>query len=114
MDQIERLVLRQLPLLRSQLAVDVSDREAYVDLVVLNAYGGTGQTEIWIDDLEVACQASTGISTDRLPGEATSDATVAAMEKEATSERASASPRSQSDRFRWRTPATGARDRLQR
>ena len=44
-DQPALLVSRQVPLLRSQLETDISDREAYVDLVVLNAYGGTGQTD---------------------------------------------------------------------
>jgi hypothetical protein len=69
LDQVDLLVSRQLPLLRSQLAADVSDREAYIDLVVLNGYGGTGQSEIWIDDLEVACAGSTDISPVRTPGE---------------------------------------------
>ncbi|MHB8862790.1 MAG: hypothetical protein ACYC6N_10315 [Pirellulaceae bacterium] len=67
-DQPALLVARQTPLLRSQRAIEISDREAYIDMVVLNAYGGTGQTDLWIDDLEVSGQVSTGISTERPPG----------------------------------------------
>ena len=32
----------------------VDGREAYVERVVLNVYGGPGVTNVWIDDLEVA------------------------------------------------------------
>jgi len=44
---------RQVRVLRSQFGPDVDHREAYVDMVVLNAYGGLGETNVWIDDLEV-------------------------------------------------------------
>lgn len=47
--QLERLVR----VLRSQFGPDVDAREAYVDMVVLNAYGGLGTTNVWLDDLEV-------------------------------------------------------------
>ena len=50
---------QQLPKLRAQFGSAVSDREAYIDLLVLNAYGGPGQTTLWIDDLEVTGIAST-------------------------------------------------------
>ena len=50
------LLQRQIPLLRSQFGSDVSPREAYLDLLVLNAYGGEGATELWLDDLEVRGQ----------------------------------------------------------
>lgn len=69
LDQVDLLVSRQLPLLRSQLAGEVSDREAYIDLVVLNGYGGTGPSEIWLDDLEVTCAGSADVSPARTPGE---------------------------------------------
>ena len=42
-----------LPSLRSQFGAEVTDREAYVDLVVLNAYGGPGLTNVFFDDLVV-------------------------------------------------------------
>ena len=37
-----------------QFGPQVDDREAYVDAVLLNVYGGPGVTNVWIDDLEVA------------------------------------------------------------
>ena len=37
-----------------QLGPQVDDREAYLDAVLLNVYGGPGATNVWIDDLEVA------------------------------------------------------------
>jgi len=64
-DQPALLVSRQIPMLRSRLGPNVSEREAYVDLVVLNAYGGPGQTDLWLDNLELVGQVSTDISTDR-------------------------------------------------
>ena len=64
-----KLLQQMVPLLRSQYGSDVSPREAYVDLLVLNAYGGTGETEVWLDDLEVTGQVSTGISTDQAPAQ---------------------------------------------
>lgn len=48
---VERLVLRQVQLLRTQFEVD--DRESYLDLVVLNVYSGPGAISVWIDDLEI-------------------------------------------------------------
>ncbi|MBM4094077.1 MAG: hypothetical protein FJ276_32415, partial [Planctomycetes bacterium] len=55
---------RQLPLLRSQFGSQVDAREAYVDLLVLNAHGGVGVTEFWIDDLNIVGLVSTGSSPD--------------------------------------------------
>jgi hypothetical protein len=43
----------QIRILRSQLAMNVDGREAYVSRVLLNVYGGPGATNVWIDDLEV-------------------------------------------------------------
>ena len=37
-----------------QLGPQVDDREAYLDAVLLNVYGGPGTTNVWIDDLDVA------------------------------------------------------------
>jgi len=47
--------------LHSQLGPNVDGREAYVDTVLLNIYGGPGVTNVWIDDLDVA--GYVGIST---------------------------------------------------
>ena len=40
--------------MRLQLGPQVDDREAYLDAVLLNVYGGSGTSNVWIDDLEVA------------------------------------------------------------
>jgi hypothetical protein len=48
-----RMVARGLRVLRSQLAVNVDGREAYISRVLLNIYGGPGVTNVWTDDLEV-------------------------------------------------------------
>ena len=48
----ELLLERQVRVLRSQYGPSVTDREAYVDMVVLNAYGGVGTSNIWLDALE--------------------------------------------------------------
>ncbi|MFO7904441.1 MAG: hypothetical protein ACQESR_07435 [Planctomycetota bacterium] len=47
---------RQIPILRSQFGSDVTSREAYLDMLVLNAYGGAGDTQLWLDDLEITGQ----------------------------------------------------------
>ena len=49
---LPRLLTRQLHLLRVQYGPRVDDREAYLDAVLLNVYGGPGVTNIWIDDLQ--------------------------------------------------------------
>ena len=59
---IPRLLARQLWALRSQLGPKIDGREAYVERVLLNVYGGPGVTNVWIDDLEVAGFASAGSS----------------------------------------------------
>ncbi|MGA2061884.1 MAG: hypothetical protein ABSG67_15470 [Thermoguttaceae bacterium] len=49
-----RLLARQIRFLRSQTSTNVDGREAYIDAVLLNVYGGPGVTNVWIDDLDVA------------------------------------------------------------
>jgi hypothetical protein len=51
---IPRQLTRQLHALRMELGPQVDGREAYVDAVLLNVYGGPGVTNVWIDDLDVA------------------------------------------------------------
>jgi hypothetical protein len=63
---------RQVPVLRSQFGPQVDAREAYVDLVLLNVYGGPGATRVWVDDLEsggvvAAAGAMTMIATNAAP-----------------------------------------------
>lgn len=49
----DQILQRQVRALRSQFGSDIDAREAYVDLIVLNAYGGVGDTRLWIDELEI-------------------------------------------------------------
>lgn len=53
-EKLPQLVERQARLLRLELGRDVDTREAFVDRLVLNVYGGIGATSVWIDDLEIA------------------------------------------------------------
>jgi hypothetical protein len=48
------LLERQVRTLRAQIGPQVDPRDAYVDMVVLNAYGGAGTTNLWIDDLRLS------------------------------------------------------------
>jgi hypothetical protein len=48
-----RLLEGEVRVLRSQIGSEIDPREAYVDLLILNVYGGAGVTNVWIDDLEV-------------------------------------------------------------
>ena len=53
LDDLPNQLTRYSHALRSELKHDADPREAYVDRILLNAYGGQGQTNVWIDDLEV-------------------------------------------------------------
>ncbi|HEY4310113.1 MAG TPA: hypothetical protein VGN12_11735 [Pirellulales bacterium] len=53
-DDVPNLVAAQARVLRAEMKRDVDTREAFVDRLVLNLYTGSGQTLLWIDDLEVA------------------------------------------------------------
>jgi hypothetical protein len=50
---LKKLLARQTVVLRKQFGPHVDPGEAYIDLLVLNAYGGPGEANLWIDDLEV-------------------------------------------------------------
>lgn len=54
MDKLLRLLESEVPKLRLQYGPSVDPREAYIDQIVLNVYGGPGKTNVWIDDLELA------------------------------------------------------------
>lgn len=54
LDGIPLRLGRQLRVLQSQATAQLDPREAYIDAVLLNVYGGPGVTNIWIDDLDVA------------------------------------------------------------
>ncbi len=55
-DDVPRLLARQVRILRTQpqLGPGVDGREAYLDRILLNVYGGPGVTNVWIDDLDIA------------------------------------------------------------
>ena len=52
-DNLPRLLERQVRVLRAQHGPQIDEHEAYVDRVLLNVYGGPGTTNVSIDDLEV-------------------------------------------------------------
>ncbi len=53
-NDVPRLLARQIRSLHSQFGPNVDGREAYVDAVFLNVYGGPGMTNVWIDDLDLS------------------------------------------------------------
>jgi hypothetical protein len=53
-DNLPKLLAREAVWLRSRGRLNVDPREAYLDAVLLNIYGGPGVTHVWIDDLELA------------------------------------------------------------
>ena len=48
-----RLLEQEARNLRTQFGSEIDSREAYVDLIVLNAYSAPGTIDLWIDDLEI-------------------------------------------------------------
>jgi hypothetical protein len=52
-ENLPKLILSALHPLRAQFGKHVDNREAYIDRLVLNLYGGPGVTEVAIDDLEL-------------------------------------------------------------
>jgi hypothetical protein len=54
MEGLPKQLAREEVWMRTRLGSAVDAREAYVDALLLNIYGGPGQTEVWIDDLEVS------------------------------------------------------------
>ncbi|MBN2293462.1 MAG: hypothetical protein JXM70_13615 [Pirellulales bacterium] len=52
--QIPLLLNRSIRVLRMQMGPNVDGREAFIDRILLNVYGGPGKTNIWIDDLDIA------------------------------------------------------------
>lgn len=51
---IPALLAEQVRVLRRQVGPQLDPGEAYLDAVLLNVYAGPGQTNLWIDDLEIA------------------------------------------------------------
>ncbi len=53
-DNLPQSLERQVRVLRTQFGRDVDAREAYVDRILINVYGGPGVTNVWVDDFEIA------------------------------------------------------------
>jgi hypothetical protein len=53
-ENVPQLLARQVRVLRTQLGPGLDGREAYLDGILLNVYGGPGVTNVWIDDLDIA------------------------------------------------------------
>jgi hypothetical protein len=65
-----KLLNNQQQLLRVELKRDVDISDAYIDQLILNVYPGPGETQVWIDDLEVGplAEASPFKTTSRPTG----------------------------------------------
>jgi len=67
-DDLPQRLARQIRVLRAELGTPVDGREAFVEAVVLNVYGGPGATNTWIDDLEIAGHVSNPVAgREKLP-----------------------------------------------
>lgn len=64
-DRPHRQLKLQEASLRRQFGPQVDIREAYIDLVVVNAFGGKGETELWLDDLELTGYVVTSSTANR-------------------------------------------------
>jgi hypothetical protein len=83
---IPTLLTRQVHVLRAQLKSQIDQREAYLDAVLLNVFGGSGVTNVWIDGLEVTGYASTPRAQPSLQGPALSAEPAAASPATNTSD----------------------------
>lgn len=64
-----KLAKDQQQLMRAEQKRDIDFTDAYIDQLILNVYGGPGQTEVWIDDLEIGpvLEADNAPSPQRMP-----------------------------------------------
>ncbi|MCS7021087.1 MAG: hypothetical protein NZ703_03220 [Gemmataceae bacterium] len=53
LQDVPRLLSRQLPILQARIGRTVNIQGAYIDRLVLNLYTGPGPLEVWIDDLDI-------------------------------------------------------------
>ena len=53
LDRVPARLEDQLRILRTQYGSQLDSREAYIDQILINAYGGAGVTSVWIDQLEI-------------------------------------------------------------
>ncbi|MCO6456990.1 MAG: hypothetical protein J5I93_16950 [Pirellulaceae bacterium] len=73
-DNPARKLQSRLPSLRSQFGSQVTPREAYADLVVVNAYAGPGVVQVCLDDLAVHRMVSDPVVSVAFRGESAADA----------------------------------------
>jgi hypothetical protein len=52
-EEVPQQLARRTRVLRAEFGPAVDPREAYVDGILLNVYGGPGVTHLWIDDLDI-------------------------------------------------------------
>src|SRR5262249_44786952 len=69
------LAQRQQQLMQNQLGRSVNFKDAYVDKLILNAYGGPGLNQIWMDDLEIGPVLDNGPAQAAGPGAGPAEAT---------------------------------------
>ncbi len=62
LDDLWLALNRHIRVLRTQLGPQVDGREAYLAELLLNVYGGPGETNVWIDDLEIAGYAVVSVA----------------------------------------------------
>jgi len=53
LEDVPQQLARRTRVLRAELGAAIDPREAYVERVLLNVYGGPGVTNVWIDDLDI-------------------------------------------------------------
>ncbi|MCX8139740.1 MAG: hypothetical protein N3E46_08655 [Gemmataceae bacterium] len=53
LQDVPRLLSRQLPILQARIGRTVNPQGAYIDRLILNVYTGPGPLELWIDDLDI-------------------------------------------------------------
>jgi hypothetical protein len=84
-DDLSRLLVRQTHILRSEFGPSVDSRQSYLSRIVLNVYGGPGETNVWIDDLDLAGYVEIAAEPQPLPPLAAGSETPAAWAEAAFS-----------------------------
>jgi hypothetical protein len=72
-NDVPRMLARQIRVLRSKIGPEVDSNEAYVDQLILNVYSGKGTSTTWIDDLTIEGHVAVPLDQ-RVPPESPADA----------------------------------------
>jgi hypothetical protein len=67
-DDFPQLLTRRIRGVRFQMGSQVDGREAYIDRILLNVYGGTGTTNVWTDELNLDGFVDSSPSPGVMPG----------------------------------------------